>query len=123
MRRRAVNILRRTCWRTGENSSAVSSRPASAGPVARIFARRLSSPQGRLSRHLVGFFFSPEKRTMFFLRLFSRGVVFPAFAGFLRRFHFKSKLRGHVVMQLDRDFMFARVLDRPLQDNFVTIDF
>src|SRR6266513_6502747 len=120
MRRRAVNILRRTCWRTGKNSSAVSSRPASAGPIARIFARRLSSPQGRLSRHLFCFFFSPEKRTVFFLRLLGFGR--PAVAGLLRRFHIKFKLRGHVMMELDRDFMFAGILDRPLQDNFVTAD-
>src|SRR5205807_10197831 len=68
VRRSAVNILRRTCWRTGKNSAAVSSRPASAGPVARIFARRLPSPQGRLSRHLRRFFFlffaSAEKRAV-----------------------------------------------------------
>src|SRR5437867_6710748 len=37
VRRSAVNILRRTCWRTGKNSAAVSSRPTSAGPVARYF--------------------------------------------------------------------------------------
>src|SRR5437764_8161728 len=93
VRRCAVNILRRTCWRTGKNSSAVSSRPASAGPIARIFARRLSSPQGRLSRHLFCFFFSPEKRTVFFLRLLGFGR--PSVAALLRRFPIKFKLRGH----------------------------
>src|ERR1700737_3098569 len=97
MRRRAVNILRRTCGRTGKNSSAVSSRPASAGPVARIFARRLPSPQGRwLSALLFCFFFSSEKRTVFFLRLLGFGR--PALAGLLRRFHVKFKLRSHVMM-------------------------
>src|SRR5437868_11792955 len=117
MRRCAVNILRRTCGRSGKNSSAVSTRSASAGPVARIFARRLSSPQGRLSRHLFGFFFSPEKRTVLFLRLldFSR----PALAGLLRRFHVKGKLRSHVMMELDRDFVFARVFDRTLEHDLV----
>src|SRR5207302_11518255 len=113
MRRCAVNILRRTCGRSGKNSSAVSTRSASAGPVARIFARRLPSPQGRLSRHLFSFFFSPEKRTVFFLRLLGFGR--PAVAGLLRRFHIKFKLRGHVVMELYRDFVFAGVFDRTLE--------
>src|SRR2546430_16916010 len=122
MRRRAVNILRRTCWRTGENSSAVSSRPASAGPIARIFARRLSSPQGRLSRHLFCFFFSPEKRTVFLLRLLGSGFGRPTVAGLLRRFHIKFKLRDHIVMELDRDFVFAGVLDRPLEHDLVAIN-
>src|SRR5437867_8362984 len=85
VRRCAVNILRRTCGRSGKNSAAVSSRPASAGPIARIFARRLSSPQGRLSRHLFSFFFSSENRTVFFLSLlvscFRRSTV----ARFVRR--------------------------------------
>src|SRR5213592_582197 len=83
VRRCAVNILRRTCGRSGKNSAAVSSRPASAGPIARIFARRLSSPQGRLSRHLFSFFFSPEKRTVFFLRLLGAGFRRTTVARFL----------------------------------------
>src|SRR5437879_11712909 len=74
VRRSAVNILRRTCWRTGKNSAAVSSRPASDGPVAPIFARRLPSPYGRwLSLHLFCFFFSSEKRPMLFMTLFGFG--------------------------------------------------
>src|SRR5439155_21523743 len=117
-----VTILRRTCWRTGKTSSAVSSRPASAGPIARIFARRLSSPQGRLSRHLFFFFFlffvSAEKGAVLSLRLLS----FAFFGLRLRRFHFKFKLCGHVVMQLDRHFVFAGILDRTLEYNFVTVD-
>src|SRR5207302_7306568 len=123
VRRSAVNILRRTCWRTGKNSAAVSSRPTSAGPVARYFSRLLTRPRGRwLSRHLFSFFFSPEKRTVFFLRLLGSGFGRPAVAGFLRRFHIKFKLRGHIVMKLDHDFMFAGVLDRTLQHNLVTVD-
>src|SRR5436190_14395341 len=100
MRRCPVNILRRTCWRSGKNSSAVSSRPASAGPIARIFARRLSSLHGRLTRHLFCFFFSPEKGTVFFLRLlaFTRSAI----AGLLHRFHVKFKLRSHVVIPFAR---------------------
>src|SRR6267378_711513 len=113
VRRCAVNILRRTCWRSGKNSSAVSSRPASAGPIARIFARLLTRPRGRwLSRHLFCFFFSSEKRTVFFLRLLGSG--FGRRAGSLHRFYIKFKLRGHVMMELDRNFVFAGVLDRPL---------
>src|SRR5260370_20842565 len=83
----AVNILGRTGWRSGKISSAVSSRPTSAGPVARYFSRLLTRPRGRwLSRHLFCFFFSPEKRTMFFLMLLRFGFDRPAFAGLLRRF-------------------------------------
>src|SRR6266436_610504 len=116
VRRSAVNILRRTCWRSGKNSAAVSSRPTSAGPVARYFSRLLTRPRGRwLSRHLFGFFFSSEKRTVLFLRLLGFGFGRPAVAGLLRRFHIKFKLRGHVVMELDRDFVFAGVFDRTLE--------
>src|SRR5213592_2910099 len=122
VRRCAVNILRRTCGRSGKNSSAVSSRSASAGPIARIFARRLPSPQGRLSRHLFGFFFSSEKRTLFFPRLLGRALVSPAFAGFLRRFYVKFELSGHVMMELDRNFVFSRVLDWSLQHDLVSIN-
>src|SRR5713101_8289621 len=122
MRRCAVNILRRTCGRRGKNSSAVSSRSASAGPIARIFARRLPSPQGRLSRHLFGFFFSSEKRTVFFLRLLGSALFSPAFAGFLRRFYFKFELSGHVMMELDRNFVFSSVLNWSLQHDLVSIN-
>src|SRR6202022_3475387 len=91
MRRRAVNILRRTCGRTGKNSSAVSSRPASAGPVPRVFAGRPPSPRGRcVCSPFFFFFFSSEKRTVFFLRL--PGFGRPALAGLLPRFHVKFKL-------------------------------
>src|SRR6266446_8547739 len=38
------------------------------------------------------------------------------------RFYLEFKLRGYVVVQLDCDFVFARVLDRPLQYDFVAID-
>ena len=40
----------------------------------------------------------------------------------LCRFHIKSKLSSHVMVQLDRDLVFARVLDRTLEDDLVTID-
>src|SRR5438046_9768602 len=101
VRRCAVNILRRTCGRSGKNSAAVSSRPASAGPIARIFARRLSSPQGRLSRHFFSFFFSPEKRTVFFLRLLVAGFRRTTVALFLRRFYLTPKLLVHSVLNLE----------------------
>src|SRR5438132_11666636 len=95
VRRSAVNILRRPCWRSGKNSAAVSSRPTSAGPVARIFARRLPSPQGRLSRHLFSFFFFPEKRTWFFLSLLGFGAT--AARRFLCRLDSNVNWRGQFV--------------------------
>ena len=51
---------------------------------------------------------------MFFLRLFSLGFFFPALAGLFRRFYFKLKLRGHVVVQFDRDFVFYYSFSIPL---------
>src|SRR5438093_409996 len=56
MRRGAVNILRRTCARNGNNFFAASRRRTSASAIFR-FTRLLSCPGGRLSRHLFGFFF------------------------------------------------------------------
>src|SRR5438876_1224343 len=110
VRRSAVNILRRTCWRTGKNSAAVSSRPTSAGPVARYFSRLLTRPRGRwLSRHLFSFFFSPEKRTVFFLRLLGSGFGRTTPARFLRRFYIKGKLRGHLISFSAREQIIAGV--------------
>src|SRR5205809_4390146 len=57
VRRGAVNILRRSCGRNGNNFFATSLRPASAGSIPGFSARLLSGPRGRLSRHLFGFFF------------------------------------------------------------------
>jgi len=41
----------------------------------------------------------------------------------LCRFHIKLKLGSHVVMQLDRDFVFAGVLDWAFEHDLVPIDF
>ena len=43
-------------------------------------------------------------------------------AGFFCGFHLKNKLCGHVVMQLDRDFVFAGIFDRTLKHNLVPVD-
>ena len=43
-------------------------------------------------------------------------------ARFLRRFHVKFKLRRHVVMQLDCDFVFAAVLDGAVEKDSVPIN-
>src|SRR5213596_172398 len=67
LRRGAVNILRRTCWRNGDNFFAASRRRTSASAISR-FTRLLSCPGGRLSRHLFGFFFLfffPVEKSMF----------------------------------------------------------
>src|SRR5204863_9206249 len=39
-----------------------------------------------------------------------------------RRLHLKNKLRCDVVVELDCDFMFPGLLDRALQNNFVSIN-
>src|SRR5215469_8836737 len=79
MRRRAVNILRRTCGRNADNLFAASCRRTSASAISR-FTRLLSCPCGRLSRHLFGFFFLfffPVEKSMFLFlfRLFSRSAL------------------------------------------------
>src|SRR5580765_7635363 len=108
MRRRSVNILRRTCWRNGNNFFAASRRRTSASAISR-FARLLSCPCGRLSRHLFGFFFLfffPLEKSMllFLFRIFGRSAAGfgPPLARFFCRFHLKNKLRSHVVVQFDR---------------------
>src|SRR5262249_38517370 len=105
MRRRPVNILRRTCRRNGDNFFAASRRRTSAGALSR-FTRFLSCPCGRWSRHLFLFlfwlFFSPaEKSTFPFIRFFrrrrrssSRGLSLCFRCGF----HLKNELHRHIVM-------------------------
>src|SRR5882757_10575621 len=104
MRRRAVNILRRTCVRNGNNLFATSRRRTSASAISR-FTRLLSCPCGRLSRHLFGFFFLfffPVEKSMFLFlfRFVGRSALGlgPAVAGFFCGFLLKNKLRSHVVM-------------------------
>jgi hypothetical protein len=48
----------------------------------------------------------------------AHGLGFRLFCGF----HLKNKLRSHIVVQLDRDLMFAGIFDRTLENNFVPID-
>src|SRR5207237_7194867 len=71
------------------------------------------------TRHLFGFSFSPEKRSMFFLSLFGRN-----FFGLwlFRRFHLKNKLGRYIVMQLNRDLVLARIFDWALQNDLVPIN-
>src|SRR5882672_10275640 len=111
MRRGAVNILRRTCVRNGNNLFAASRRRTSASAISRL-TRLLSCPRGRLRRHLLGFFFLfffPVEKSMFLflVRFFGRSAVGlgSAVAGFFCGFHLKNKLRSHVVMQFNRDFV------------------
>src|SRR6266516_1614971 len=125
MRRGAVNILRRTCWRNGNNLFAASRRRTSASAITR-FTRLLSCPCGRFSRHLFGFFFlfffSAEKSM--FLSLLSVLGPGACFLGlrFLGGFHLENKLRGHSVMQSDRDLVLAGICDGALEDNFVPVN-
>src|SRR5437899_3675794 len=101
MRRGAVNILLRTCWRNADNLFAASRRRTSASAITR-FTRLLSCPCGRLSRHLFGFFFlfffSAEKSM--FLSLLSVLVPGACFLGFrfLGVFYLVNKLRGQCVL-------------------------
>src|ERR1044072_3667685 len=118
MRGGSVNILRRTCVRNGNNLFADSRRRTSASAISR-FARLLSCPCGRLSRHLFGFFFLfffPAVKPGFLslLRFVGRSVVGfgPSLPRSFCRFHLKNKLRSHVVIQLDRDLVFAGVFSR-----------
>src|SRR6201993_2285402 len=124
MRRRPVNILRRTCWRNGDNFFAASRRRTSASAISR-FARLLSCPSGRWSRHLFLFlfwlFFFPAENSAlpgFFRRGFGRRLT----SWFGCRLHLKNKLCSNIVMELDGDFVLAGILDRALQNNFVPID-
>src|SRR5438552_12262757 len=125
MRRGAVNILLRTCWRNGNNLFAASRRRTSASAITR-FTRLLFCPCGRLSRHLFGFFFlyffSAEKSM--FLSLLS--VLGPGACSlglrFLGGFHLENKLRADIVMQPDRDLLFAGIFDGALENNFVPVN-
>src|SRR4026207_1500811 len=104
MRRVAVNILRRTCGRNGDNLFAASCRRTSASAISRL-TRLLSCPCGRLSRHLFGFFFLfffPTEKSGFLslFRFVGRSALGlgPAVTEFFCRFHLKNKLRSHIVM-------------------------
>src|SRR6478735_2461394 len=126
MRRRSVNILRRTCWRNGNNFFATSRCRTSASAISR-FTRLLSCPCGRWSRHLFiflfwVFFFPAEISSLLLVRVFRRSGGRRLSLWFCCRFHLKNKLRGHIVMQFDGDLVLASVLDRSLQNNFVSID-
>src|SRR5215475_1387031 len=125
MGRRSVNILRRTCWRNGDNFFAASCRRTSASAIA-LSTRLLSCPSGRWSRHLFLFlfwlFFFPAENSTF-LRLFRRsGGRRRISLWFCCRFDLKNKLRGHIVMQLNGDLVLAGVLDRAFQNNFVPVN-
>src|SRR5213075_56375 len=102
VRRRPVNILRRTCWRNGNNFFAASRRRTSGSAISR-FTRLLSCPGGRWSRHLFLFlfclFFFPAENSSF-LRFFRRRGWRGVSLWFRCRFHLKNKLRRHIVMQL-----------------------
>src|SRR5215472_2419740 len=126
VRRRSVNILRRTCWRNGNNFFAASRRRTSASAVSR-FTRPLSSPSGRWSRHLFLFLFwlflfSAKNSTFLFVRFLRRSSGRRVSLCFCCRLHLKKKLRRHIVMQLDRNLVLAGILDRALQNNFVPIN-
>src|SRR5436190_8562303 len=126
MRRRSVNILRRTCWRNGNNFFAASRRRTSASAISR-FTRLLSCPCGRWSRHLFLFlfwlfFFPAENSTLLFIRLFGRSGGRRISLWFCCRFDLKYKLRRYIVMQFDRDLVLASVFDRPCQSNFVSVN-
>src|SRR6476646_3448061 len=115
MRRRSVNILRRTCWRNGNNFFAASRRRTSASAISR-FTRLLSCPSGRWSRHLFLFlfwlfFFPAENSSFLFVRFFRRSGGRRISLWFRRRFHLEHELRRHVVMQLNGDLVLAGVFD------------
>src|SRR4029453_15116839 len=123
MGRVTVNILRRTCLRNGDNLFAASRRRTSASAISR-FTRLLSCPCGRLSRHLFGFFllfFFPVEKSMFLFlfRFLGRSALdLWLFCGF----HLKNKLRSHIVMQLNRDLMFAGIFNRTLKNNLMPVN-
>src|SRR4029078_9306985 len=125
MRRRSVKILRRTCWRNGNNFFAASRRRTSASAISR-FTRLLSCPCGRWSCHLFLFlfwlfFFSAERAALLLVGLFRRTGSRRVSLWFCRRFHLKNKLRRHIVMQFDGALVLACVFDPSLPSNFMSI--
>src|SRR5262245_12500765 len=125
MRRRSVNILRRTCWRNGDNFFAASRRRTSASAISR-FTRLLSCPSGRWSCHLFLFwfwlFFFPAENSSFLWVFRRSGGRRRISLWFCRRFDLKNKLRRHIMMQLNGDLVLAGVFDRAFQNNFVPIN-
>src|SRR5205807_5242806 len=124
MRWGAVNILRRTCWRNGNNFFATSRCRTSASAISR-FTRLLSCPGGRLSRHLFVFFFrfclSSEKWTAFSLRLCGWSLL-RSFRLFRRRLHVKLKLRTEIVMQFNLHLVVAGIFYWPFEHDFVPVN-
>jgi len=59
---------------------------------------------------------------LFLLRFFCRSACALGPAGFFCGFHLKNKLCSHVVMQLDRDFVFTGIFDWALKDNFMPVN-
>src|SRR5947208_4858875 len=105
MRRRSVNILRRTCWRNGNNFFATSRRRTSASAIA-LSTRLLSCPGGRWSRHLFLFllwlFFFPAENWSFLLaRFFTRSSTRRLGLCFRSGFDLKNELCSHIVVQFD----------------------
>jgi hypothetical protein len=101
--------------------AAILLRPASAGLVARFSARLLTSSDGWISSQLFGVgAFSERSR---FFGDFARGLSRRSRRFFFRGFNLENKIRGHVVMQLDRHFMFPGGFDRVIQDDPMTINF
>src|SRR6266702_1047661 len=125
MRRRAVKILRRTCWRNGNNFFAASRRRTSASAIA-LFTRLLSCPSGRWSRHLFLFLFwlfvFPAENSSFLSRLFRRSSTRRLALCFYHGFDLKNKLCRHIVVQLDRNLVVAGIFDWTFQNNFMPIN-
>src|SRR5215468_7678145 len=125
MRRRSVNILRRSCWRNGNNFFAASRRRTSASAIA-LFTRLFSCPSGRWSRHLFLFlfwlFFFPAENSSFLGRLFRRSRTCRLGLCFYRGFDLKNKLCRHIVVQLDRNLVVAGIFDWTFQNNLVPIN-
>src|SRR5213592_308581 len=85
---------------------------------------RAAEPRPAPFPALRGFF--PAKKPGF-LSLFSfagRSALGlgPAVARFLCGFHLKNKLRTYIVMQLDRDLVFAGIFDRTFKNNLMPVN-
>src|SRR5205814_9904674 len=103
---------------------AIFRRRTSASAITRCLTRfpRLRALR---TRHLFGFSFSSEKRSMFFLfRFLGRSArrLRPALAGLACGFHLNNKFRRHVVVQLNGDLMLAGIFDWSLQSALVSIN-